>query len=199
MTISAEQLARLVLEIMAAHASGAHDLTNPSTIWDLIGRTYPDIDGISAPPSAAAMQRRYIEDSFAYCPTPGVMASSLTTIGPESSEYNRRLQSAKLTPEMMDPEQQLLAGLDRLRGNPMAALSFVTSMAMGRNRSDAMRVAQATSATYNLVTARERAAVVDRSESSGGPTPVRPKADVPDAYSPAEIRARLSRGYHGGV
>ncbi len=205
MTISAEQLARLVLETMAAHASGPYDLTNPETIWDLIGREYPDIDGISAPPSADEVRRRYIEDSFAQWTMPDIVADPPATIGPESREsieYNRRLRSAGITPAMMDPGQQLLDGLDTLRGNPMAALSFVTSMAMGRNRADAMRVARATGAIYDLVTGLVSAPVSDTSGEigdTGTPSPVRPRARMPDAYSPAEIRARISRGYHGGV
>ena len=205
MTISAEQLARIVLETMAAHASGPYDLTNPSTIWDLIGRQYPEIDGISDPPSADEVRRRYIGDFFAQWTMPDIVADPPATIGPESREsieYNRRLRSSGVTPDMMDPRQQALAGLDTLRGNPMAALSFVTSIAMGRNRTDAMLVARATGAIFELVTGLVPAPVSDRSgeiESMGGPTPVVTRARVPDPYSPSELRARFERGYHGGV
>lgn len=205
MVISAEQLTRLVLEVMAQYSSGPYDVSNPATIWSLIEREYPDIEGVSEPPSADEVRRRYIEDSFAHWTMPDIMADSPATIGPESHEsieYNRRLRSAGITPAMMDPGQQLLDGLDTLRGNPMAALSFVTSMAMGRNRSDAMRVARATGAVYDLATGLVSAPVSDTSgeiTDMSAPGPVRPGARVPDPYSASEIRSRISRGYHGGV
>jgi hypothetical protein len=101
----------------------------------------------------------------------------------------------------MDPAQQLLDGLDTLRGNPMAALSFVTSMAMGRNRADAMRIARATGAIYELAAGLVSAPVSDTSgeiSHPSTPSPVASGARVPDAYSASEIRSRISRGYHGG-
>lgn len=200
MRISAEQLTRIVLDLMGRYSNGPYDMSNPETVWSLIQRDYPSVDGVSAPPSDEDIRRRFIGDFWASYTAPTLETrSSGPTIGPESAaniEYNARLRAAGITPEMMDPGRRLLAELDLLRGNPIAALSFVTSTAMGRNRDEAMRVAAATGAVYDLASGLVAGTSGEISHSSG---PTVSSGRPPDAYSDSEIRSRIARGYHGGI
>ncbi len=202
MRISSEQLTRIVLELMGRYSNGPYDMSNPEAVWSLIQRNYPSVDAVGPPPSDEEIRRRFVGDFWAsYTVPPLETRSSGPTIGPESAasiEYNNRLRAAGVTPEMMDPGRRLLAELDLLRGNPIAALSFVTSTAMGRNREEAMRVAAATGAVYNLASCLAAPPVSDTSgeiSHSSGPTVT--SGRPPDAYADSEIRARIARGYHG--
>lgn len=205
MIISAEVLARLVLEICTEFESSPYDLNNPRVIWQLIQERYPEVDGVSPPPTSEEIQRTYVMDFWASYSVPTVDLRRSPTIGPESEEsiqYNEGLRAAGVTPEMMDPRRRLLSELTLLRSNPMAALSFVTSTAMGRNRTDAMRIARATGAVYELATTFVAAPVSDTTgeiNHGSGPTVETTGRRVPDPYSASEIRSRLERGYHGGV
>src|SRR5436190_6250656 len=138
MLISSEQLARIVLEIFQAHSgSGPWDLSNPATVWHLIQEEYPSVDSVQAPPNEETIRRRYVSDFFRDYTVPELDVDPGPTISEEtreSIEYNRQLRIRYGEAGPPSPSEELLSGLDSLRGNPMTSLSFITSIAMGRNR-----------------------------------------------------------------
>lgn len=201
MILTAEQLVRIVLELRERYQY-VSDVDDPAVMWGLIQQTYPEVDGVSAAPSFREIRRRYIADFWENYSVPPVDLNPTPTIGPESVEarrYNEELRAAGMTPEMMAPGAQLLREVDLLASNPMAALSFITSRAMGRNREESMRVARATGAVFDLATCLVAPPVSDVSGeiTHGTPRVESSRRRPPDPYSPAEISARLARGYHG--
>ena len=114
-----------------------------------------------------------------------------------------------MSKKIAGPEiERLVALLSRMPGlGPRSARKAALALIKKREDllmplADAMRVARATGAVYELATGLVSAPVSDTSgeiTDMSAPSPVRPGARVPDAYSASEIRSRISRGYHGGV
>ena len=194
MRISAEQLARLLIEISERYSSGPWDLSSPGTVWALIQRDYPEVTGVEPPPSEAEVRHRYLSDFWRTYSPPSAFPPPVDTIGPESREsreYNARLRREGFDPA--NPNAYVVDGLDLLRGNPMGALCFLVGVARGREPRDAMRWARVAGAIWDL--AGNIVGEADGPSTASASTEDRHGTEVgpPPPYEDSEIRSRLDR------
>jgi hypothetical protein len=202
MEISADQFVRMVLAVLEKARGKEFDLGDPEVLWALVKEEYPGVDGLATAPSDSSVRRRFAgETGEPYRPviTRGE-EYPLATIGPRSvmaRQFRRQLERAAFAPGAMGVGTALLEGLERLRGNGIASLAFVNALAAGQNAAEAMRTAGRASELHHYVTKAMRDGTLTQAASSVVKTASAPKP--PEPWSDAEIKARLARGYHGGV
>lgn len=202
MDISADQFVRTVITVLEKARGQEHDLGDPEVLWALVREEYPDIGGVAAPPSDSSVRRRFAGEMWeAYRPVRSHGdVYPLLTIGPQSvlaRQFRRQLERAAFAPGAMGVGTALLEGLEKLRGNGMASLAFVNALAAGQNPAEAMRSAGRIAELHHFVT---KAAMTARKGKPGAQLATSAsRKKPPEAWSDAEIRARLAKGFHGGV
>ncbi len=191
MIISAEQLARIIIEVRERYGSSPFDLTNPRTMAQLIRQDYPDITGVSRPPTPAELERRYLREFWASYEVPQFDPDPGPTIGVESEEnirYNEALRARYHGMPPPSPAEQLLSEINLLRSNPMAALAYVTMRATDHNNAEAMRYARVAGGVWDIISAGVDAPISDVSGMPNRPAP----HEIPPAYTTDYITTGLN-------
>ncbi len=190
MTITAGQLARLMVYVHERYASGPYDLSNVATVCELISRDFPEITDVADPPSPAELERRYVRDFWRSYDVPPLDPEPGPSIGRESAasiEYNRRLRATYHGAPPPSPAERMLSELNLLRSNPMGALTYVVMRANHYNNDEAMRYARVSGGVWDMISAATPAPISDlsgRREPSGPP--------VPEEFTPDFITLGLS-------
>jgi hypothetical protein len=189
MIISAEQLARIVIEIRREYESSPIDLTRPQNLADLALEEYPSITGVSRPPSPVELERRFLREFWASYEVPSFDPEPGPTIGVESREnieYNERLRAMYHGMPPPSPAERMMSELNLLRSNPMAALTYVTMRATHHTNEESILYSRAAGGAWDILSCMVAAPVSDvsgRRERSG--------PEIPEAYTTDFITSGL--------
>ena len=186
MTISAEQLARIVIEVFDTDDHLPYDLSQPKVVWDRIRDKYPELDHVGRPPRVESIRRDYVLEDAPGWQAPASNWFGNTYSGPLADaaiEYGQALKAAGLTPDRLRDRLELLVQLNHLRGSSITALGYVIAVGMGRNLEEAARVARSLAGVYQIIS-------MMTPDSAGGGA----DGTVPGPYAASEIRSRLDRG-----
>ena len=224
MRISAEQLITLTMNLHMDHRFSGRQFYEAYQVRDALLSEHPDLDGVDPPPSYEHIRQAYLPPSWQrvqmrepYHPERGgVRPLSDRDLRPESHPTSPHLEAGRRRDDWAplqpppDPVQQILDDLDVLRGDPMAALTYVCHRARGIESAEAMRWARLTAnvhsmlqATPGYIRADQRAEGVRQSQEgmagarqrgfrdAWAPSP-EPVSSVP-GVNPVEVRGALEQ------
>lgn len=203
MRITAEQLVTLTMNLRVDPRFSGRQFYEAYQVRDALLSDHPDLEGVAPPPSYDHIRQVYLPPSWnrtqmrqPYHPertairplTDHNLRPEPPRSGPAFEAGHRRDAYAPFQPPP-SPIEQILADLDVLRGDPMAALTYVCHRSRGIESAEAMRWARLTAnlhamlqATPGYIRADQRAEGVRQAQE--GPAGARQRA-FHDAWAPS--------------
>jgi hypothetical protein len=226
MRITAQQLVTLTMNVRLHRLHSGRQLYDAEEVRDILLSEHPDLEGVLPPPSYDQLLQIYLPPSWGRLQMRAPYRPTRAAVRPLTDEPLRPMPHAT-SPRLVagtsrdalapfqpppDPMEQILADLDVLRGDPMAALTYVCQRSRGVESAEAMNYARLTANVSRLlqispgyIRASGRAGEVrQRAEGMAGarqrayheawapPAQVRtpPLSSIP-GFDPAQVRSGL--------
>jgi hypothetical protein len=167
MRITAEQLVTLTMNLHMDHRFSGRQFYEAYEVRDALLSDYPDLDGVQPPPSYEHIRQAYLPPSWQrvqmrepYHPERASVRPLIDRdVQPEPHPDSPHLEAGRRRDDWApfqpppDPIQQILDDLDALRGDPMAALTYVCHRARGIESAEAMLWARLTANVHSMLQA----------------------------------------------